>query len=248
MIELLPLESILWNISRDIRQRFKEIRMSYTVLDSRSAQAGLAAAKVIRNTYSLLAMTLLFSALMAGASIALGAGRGAAMFSSLAALALIWLVLPRTANSGAGIGVVFAITGLLGFGLGPMLDAYLKLPNGSEIVMTALGGTGVIFLGLSAYALTTRRDFSFMGGFLLVGMLVVLGASLLNIFFAQPVATLAISAAVVMLMSGFILFDTSRMVNGGETNYVLMTVSLYLNIFNLFINLLQLLGVMRNDD
>ena len=222
--------------------------MSYTVLDTRSAQAGLAAAKVIRNTYSLLAMTLLFSALMAAASMAVGAGRGVALFSTLGALALVWFVLPRTANSGAGIGVVFAITGLMGFGLGPMLDAYLKLPNGSEIVMTALGGTGAIFLGLSAYALTSRRDFSFMGGFLMVGMLVVLGASLLNLFFAMPVATLAISAAVVMLMSGFILFDTSRMVNGGETNYVLMTVSLYLNIFNLFTSLLQLLGIMRSED
>lgn len=222
--------------------------MSYTVLDTRSAQAGLAAAKVIRNTYSLLAMTLIFSGLMAAASMALGTGRGLALGATLGALALVWFVLPRTANSGAGIGVVFAITGLMGFGLGPMLDAYLKLPNGSEIVMTALGGTGVIFLGLSAYALTTRRDFSFMGGFLLVGMLVVLGASLLNIFFAQPVATLAISAAVVMLMSGFILFDTSRMVNGGETNYVLITVSLFLNIFNLFTSLLQLLGLMRSED
>ena len=222
--------------------------MPDSVLNHRGQVTTASVPKVIRNTYSLLAMTLLFSTLMAAASMAVGAGRGLALASSLGALALVWFVLPRTANSGAGIGVVFAITGLLGFGLGPMLDAYLKLPNGSEIVMTALGGTGTIFLGLSAYALTTRRDFSFMGGFLLVGMLVVLGASLLNIFFAQPVATLAISAAVVMLMSGFILFDTSRMVNGGETNYVVMTVSLYLNIFNLFTSLLQLLGIMRSED
>jgi len=144
--------------------------------------------------------------------------------------------------------VVFAITGLLGVGLGPMLTQYLKLPNGSEIVMMALGGTGVIFLGLSAYALTTRRDFSFMGGFLFVGMLLVLGASLLNIFLQMPVMSLVIPGAVVLLMSGFILFDTSRIINGGETNYVMATISLYLNIFNLFVSLLQLLGIARSDD
>ena len=222
--------------------------MSYTVLESRRETAALATTKVIRNTYSLLAMTLLFSALMAAASMAMDVGRGPAMLASLLALGLIWFALPRTANSGAGIGVVFAITGLMGFGLGPMLDAYLRLPNGGEIVMTALGGTGVIFLALSGYALTSKRDFSFMGGFLVVGMLVVLGASLLNLFFAVPAASLAISAAVIVLMSGFLLFDTSRMVNGGETNYVVMTVNLYLNIFNIFVNLLQILGVTRNDE
>jgi len=167
---------------------------------------------------------------------------------TLLAFGLIWFALPRTANSAAGLGVVFAITGLLGFGLGPILSMYLKLPNGSQTVMTALGGTGAIFLGLSAYALTTRRDFSFMGGFLFVGMLVVLGAGLLNIFLAVPALTLAISAVVILLMSGFILHDTSRMVNGGETNYILATVSLYLNMFNIFVSLLQLLGIAGSDD
>lgn len=204
--------------------------------------------KLIRNTYTLLAMTLLFSAGTAALSMAVDLGRGTYLVSTLLAFALIWFALPRTANSGAGIGVVFAITGLLGFGLGPILSMYLSLPNGSQIVMTALGGTGVIFLGLSAYALTSRRDFSFMGGFLFVGMLVVLGAALLNIFLAVPALTLAISAGVILLMSGFILHDTSRMVNGGETNYVLATVSLYLNLFNIFVNLLQLLGVAGSDD
>jgi modulator of FtsH protease len=204
--------------------------------------------KLIRNTYTLLAMTLLFSAGMAALSMAVGLGRGASLVSTLVAFGLIWFALPRTANSAAGIGVVFAITGLLGLGLGPLLSAYLALPNGSQVVMTALGGTGVIFLGLSAYALTSRRDFSFMGGFLFVGMLVVLGAALLNIFLAVPALTLAISAGVILLMSGFILHDTSRMLNGGETNYVLATVSLYLNMFNIFVNLLQLLGIASNDD
>jgi len=220
--------------------------MPGTVISPRQETAALASNKVIRNTYTLLAITLLFSAVAGAVSMTMGIGSGASMVMSLAALGLIWLVLPRTANSAAGIGVVFAITGLLGASLGPMLNTYLKLPNGTELVMTALGGTGVIFLGLSAYALSTKRDFSFMGGFLFVGMLVVLGASLLNIFLEMPLLQLMIPAAVVMLMSGFILMDTSRMINGGETNYVMMMVSLYLNIFNIFISLLQLLGVRRD--
>jgi modulator of FtsH protease len=214
---------------------------------SRSGQSVLATNKLIRNTYTLLSMTLLFSALMAGLSMAVRVGPGAYLACTIGAFALIWLVLPRTANSASGIGVVFAITGLLGFSLGPILTMFLKMPGGAQTIMMALGGTGVIFLGLSGYALTTKRDFSFMGGFLFVGMLVVLGASLLNIFFAVPAASLAISAAVVMLMSGFILFDTGRLVNGGETNYVLATVSLYMSIFNIFINLLNLLGAMRDE-
>ena len=204
--------------------------------------------KLIRNTYSLLAMTLLFSAAMAALSMSIDLGRGTYLISMMVAFGLIWFVLPRTAHSAAGIGVVFAITGLLGFGLGPLLSMYLKLPNGPQVVMTALGGTGAIFLGLSAYALTTRRDFSFMGGFLFVGILVVLGAALLNIFLAMPLMTLVLSAAIVMLMSGFILYDTGRLVNGGETNYVLATVSLYLSIFNIFVSLLQLLGIAGSDD
>ena len=203
--------------------------------------------KLIRNTYLLLSMTLLFSAVTASLSVMLRMPPITYLVSLGAAIALMWLVLPRTAQSASGLGVVFGITGLLGFALGPILSMYLKLPHGPQLVATALGGTGAIFLGLSAYALTTRRDFNFMGGFLFVGILVVLGASLANIFLAMPALSLAVSAAVVMLMSGFILFDTSRMVHGGVDNYILATVSLYMNIFNLFISLLQLLGVARDD-
>jgi modulator of FtsH protease len=222
--------------------------MPTNIMTDSKTSAAVTTNKLIRNTYTLLALTLLFSAVTGGISMVLNVGHGLSLGASLVAMGLIWFVLPRTANSASGIGVVFAITGLLGFGLGPMLNAYLKLPNGTQLVMTALGGTGVIFLGLSGYALATKRDFSFMGGFLFVGMLVVLGASLLNIFLAVPAMTLAISAGVIMLMSGFILFDTGRLVNGGETNYVLATVSLYLSIFNIFINLLQILGLTRSDD
>ncbi len=203
--------------------------------------------KLIRNTYMLLSLTLLFSAVTASVSVMLRMPPMTYLVSVGIAFALMWLVLPRTADSASGLGVVFAITGLLGFALGPILSMYLKLPHGPQLVATALGGTGIIFLGLSTYALTTRRDFNFMGGFLFVGMLVVLGASLANIFLAIPALSLAMSAVVVMLMSGFILFDTSRMVHGGVDNYILATVSLYMNIFNLFISLLQLLGITRDD-
>ena len=192
-------------------------------------------------------MTLLFSAFTAAVSVFLQMPGFTYLLSVGGAFLLMWLVLPKTANSAAGLGVVFAITGLLGFGLGPILNMYLSLANGPQIIATALGGTGVIFLGLSGYALTTRRDFSFLGGFLFVGLLVVFGAALLNIFFAVPALSLALSAAIVMLMSGFILFDTSRMVNGGVDNYILATVQLYLNIFNLFVSLLHLLGFSSNE-
>ena len=218
-----------------------------TPVSTRAQTSALATNKLIRNTYMLLSMTLLFSAFTAAISVFLQMPPMTYLISVGGAFLLIWLVLPRTANSAAGLGVVFAITGLLGFALGPILMRYLSLPDGPQIVATALGGTGVIFLGLSAYALTTRRDFSFLGGFLFVGLLVVFGAALLNIFFAVPAVSLALSAAIVMLMSGFILFDTSRMVNGGIDNYILATVSLYMNIFNLFISLLQLLGFARDD-
>lgn len=204
--------------------------------------------KVLKNTYALLAMTLLFSALTAGVSIVMNPPHFTGLVTSILALLLLWFVLPRTANSVMGLAVVFGVTGLLGFGLGPLLNAYLNTANGSQIVMTALGGTGIIFLALSAYALTTKRDFSFMGGMLMVGMIVVVIAAIANIFLAMPALSLTISAVVILLMSGFILYDTGRIVNGGETNYILATVSLYLSIYNIFVSLLQLLGIFGGDD
>lgn len=204
--------------------------------------------KVLKNTYALLSMTLLFSALMAGVSMAVNPPQFTGLVTSIAAIAMMWFVLPRTANSGAGVLVVFGITGLLGFGLGPLLNAYLNTANGAQLIMTSLGGTGIIFLALSAYALTTKRDFSFMGGMLMVGMIVVLIAALANIFLQMPALSLTISAVIILLMSGFILYDTSRIVNGGETNYVVATIGLYLSIYNIFVSLLQLLGVMSSDD
>ncbi|HEB57903.1 MAG TPA: Bax inhibitor-1/YccA family protein [Gammaproteobacteria bacterium] len=215
---------------------------------SRTTESALATNKVLRNTYSLLSMTLLFSALMAALSMYIQTSPMTYLWSIGGAFLLIWLVLPRTANSAAGIWVVFAITGLMGFALGPILSQYLALANGAQLIMTALGGTGVIFLGLSGYALTTKRDFSFLGGMLFVGLLVLLLAALGNIFFEIPALSLAISAAVILLFSGFILYDTSRIINGGETNYLMATVALYLDIFNIFIHLLNLLGALSGDD
>jgi modulator of FtsH protease len=204
--------------------------------------------KVLRNTYMLLSMTLAFSALTAGISMSVNLGSGAAAMMSIAAIVLVWFVLPRTANTAMGLPVVFLFTGLLGAALGPMLNRYLALPNGSEMVMQALGGTAIVFMSLSAYVLTTKKDFSFLGGFLFVGLMVVIvgmvGAMIAAFFFGVDVSffSLVMSGVIVLLMSGFILFDTSRIITGGETNYIMATVSLYLNIYNLFTALLHIIG------
>ncbi len=201
--------------------------------------------KLIKNTYILLSMTLMFSAATAFLSIALQASFGTAFVATLVGIGLLWFVLPRTANSATGIPVIFGITGLLGFGLGPIIGYYLSV--NPSIVMTALGGTGAIFLGLSGYALTTRKDFSFMGGFLMVGLLVVIGAMILNIFLAMPALFLAVNAAIVMIMSGLILFQTSSLIRGGETNYIMATAGLFLSILNMFTALLHLFGALGDD-
>jgi modulator of FtsH protease len=201
--------------------------------------------KLIKNTYILLSMTLIFSAITAFLSIALQASFGTAFVATLVGIGLLWFVLPRTANSATGIPVIFGITGLLGFGLGPIIGYYLAV--NPSIVMTALGGTGAIFLGLSGYALTTRKDFSFMGGFLMVGLLVVIGAMILNIFLAMPALFLAVNAAIVMIMSGLILFQTSSLIRGGETNYIMATAGLFLSILNMFTALLHLFGALGDD-
>jgi modulator of FtsH protease len=210
---------------------------------SRSAESVLSTNKVIRNTYSLLSMTLVFSAVMAFIAMNINVSSGAALIANIAAIAMMWFVLPRTANSASGIPVIFAITGLFGLGLGPMLNYYMKIDP--SIVMTALGGTGVIFLGLSGYALTTRKNFNFMGGFLMVGMFVIIGASLLNIFLNIPALFLTVNAAVIMIMSGFILYETSAIIHGGERNYIMATASLFLSILNMFTALLNILGNSR---
>lgn len=213
---------------------------------SRSQDSILATNKVLKNTYLLLSMTLIFSGLMAFVGIAMNLGSGAAMIASFAAIGLLWFALPRTANSTAGIPVLFGITGLLGLGLAPMLNYYLAV--NPSIVSTALGGTGVIFLGLSGYALTTRKDFSFMGGFLMVGLMVAIVAAIANIFLQMPVLHLIISAVIMVIMSGFILWETSSIIHGGQTNYIMAAASLFISILNIFQSLLHILGAFGGDD
>jgi len=214
-----------------------------------ASQAGsaLATNKLIKNTYMLLSATLIFSAIMAAVSVVVQPPGMTYLVCVIGSMLLGIFVLPKTANSSAGLGVIFLITGLLGFGLGPIITQYLALPKGPQIVGTAFGGTGIIFLSLSGYALTSKRDFSFMGGFLFAGMMVVMLTMIANIFLDIPGLALAMSAAIILLMSGLILFDTSRMINGGETNYIFATYGLYLSIFNIFISLLHILGVMGDD-
>jgi len=220
---------------------------SLHTMTSAGMESILSTNKVLKNTYMLLSMTLVFSAITASISMAMGLGQGAAMVLMLVGFGLLFVV-HKTADSSKGIIAIFAFTGVMGASIGPMLTYYLAMPNGPEVVMQALGGTAIIFFGLSAYALTTRKDFSFMGGFLMVGLLVAVVAMIANIFLHIPALSLTISAAVVMIMSGLILFDTSRIINGGETNYIRATVSLYLNIYNLFIHLLHLLSALNGRD
>ncbi len=219
-----------------------------TLSSVRSESQILSTNRVLKNTYALLSMTLFFSALMAGVSMAVNPPHGVGLVTSLIAMGLIWFALPRTANSSKGIWVVFAITGLLGFGLGPLLNAYLSMAGGGQIVSTAFGGTGLIFLGLSGYALTSKKDFSFLVGFLMVGMVIAIVAMIANIFLGMPALSLAISAAVILIMSGFILYDTSAIIRGEQTNYILATVGMYLSIFNIFIHLLNLLSAFAGDE
>jgi len=219
----------------------------YENVVAHSGASAVSSNKVLKNTYMLLSATLAFSALTAMLSMVIGVPPMAYLGSVIVAMVLGIFVLPKTANSSKGIGVIFLITGLLGFGLGSILSMYLALPNGPQIIATAFGGTGIIFLGLSGYALTSKRDFSFMGGFLFAGMMVLVLAMVANIFLQMPALALAVSAGIILVMSGFILFDTSRIISGGETNYIMATYGLYLSIFNIFISLLNILGIMGDD-
>ena len=212
-----------------------------------SQQSALATNKVLRNTYTLLSMTLLFSAACAGAAVMLNMPPMGIVITLVGYFGLLFLT-TKLRNSVWGLVSVFALTGFMGLTLGPILSMYLSIPNGEQIVMTAMGGTGVIFLGLSGYALTTRKDFSFLGGFLMVGILVAFLAGIASMFFSMPGLSLAVSAMFVLLMSGLILYQTSQIIHGGETNYIRATVTLFISIYNLFISLLQLLGAFGGND
>ena len=211
-----------------------------------SLRSALATNKVIRNTYLLLAMTLAFSALTAAASMSMNLPHPGLVITLVGYFGLLFLT-TKFRDRALGLAFVFGLTGFMGYTLGPILYAYLGMPNGPQLVMTALGATGAVFLGLSGYALTSRKDFSFMGGFLMVGILVAFLAGLGAIFFDMPVLSLAVSAMFVLLMSGLILYQTSNIIHGGETNYIMATVTLYVSIFNLFTSLLHLLGFANRD-
>jgi modulator of FtsH protease len=203
--------------------------------------------KVLRNTYALLSMTLLFSALTASITMALKLPHPGVLITLVGYFALLFAT-AKFRNSGLGLVFVFALTGFMGYTLGPILSSYLSLPNGSQIVMNAFMATGVLFLGLSGYALTSRKDFSFMGAFLTVGIIVGFLAGLGALLFEMPGLSLAVSAMFVLLMAGLILYETSNIIHGGETNYIMATVTLYVAIFNLFTSLLHLLGFANGQE
>ena len=196
---------------------------------------------VLRNTYWLLSLTLAFAAFTAGASMALNLPHPGLLLTLAGYFGLLFLT-SHYRNSALGLACVFALTGFMGYTLGPIINAYIGMTGGARIVMTAFAGTGVIFLGMSGYALVTRRDFSFLGGMLFVGILVAFLAGLAALFFDMPSLSLAVSAMFVLLMSGLILHETQQIANGGETNYIMATVTLFVSIFNLFTSLLHLLG------
>lgn len=209
-------------------------------------QSALATNQVLRNTYMLLAMTLLFSAACAGMAIAFSLPY-LGPWVTLGGYFLLLFLTTRFRNSAAGLVCVFALTGFMGATLGPLLGFYLQMPGGPQLVTNALAITGITFVGLSAYTIKSGRNFSFMGGFLVAGILVAFLCGLAALFFELPTLGLAVSAMFVLLMVGLILFQTSNIIHGGETNYIMATVTLYVAIYNLFTSLLHLLGVMGDD-
>jgi modulator of FtsH protease len=217
--------------------------MNSPYVQTQTGSTSVSINKVLKNTYILLGMTLAFSALTATLATMMNIGGGASLVLMLVGFGLLFVV-SKTADSGKGLFWVFMFTGVMGASLGNMLNHYLAMENGASLIMQALGSTALIFFALSAYALSSKKDFSFMGGFLMTGMIVVLIAMIANIFLQIPIMQVVISSVVVLIMSGFILFDTSRIINGGETNYIRATVSLYMNLFNLFIHLLSLLNIL----
>ena len=220
---------------------------SLTNASPRTQTAVLGTNTVIRNTYALLSMTLLFSALTAAVSMVLNLPHPGLLLTLGGYFGLLFLT-TKFRDTAWGLACVFALTGFMGYTLGPILNAYLAMANGGQLVMTAMGATGGIFLGLSAYALTTRKDFSFMGGFLMVGILGAFLAGLGAVFFEMPGLSLAVSSMFVLLMGGLILYQTSAIIHGGETNYIMATLTLYVSIFNLFTSLLHLLGAFNNEE
>ena len=218
-----------------------------TVHTSR-AQTALATNSVLRNTYMLLSMTLLFSAAVAGTAMALNAPHPGIIITLVGYFGLLFAV-EKTKDSAMGLVSVFALTGFMGYTIGPIINMYLtQFSNGGEIVMMALGGTGAIFLGMSGYALASGRRFNQWAGMLFVGIMVAFVMGLIAVIFSIPALSMAVSALFVLLMAGLIVYQTGEIVHGGETNYITATVTLFVTIYNLFLSLLQLLGVFAGEE
>jgi modulator of FtsH protease len=211
------------------------------------AEYAVDGAKVLRNTYALLAMTLIFSAGTAALSMAFNWPHPGIIITLVGFYGLLFAI-EKTKNSGMGIVLTFALTGFMGLTLGPILSMYAKLPGGTATIATALGLTGLIFVAMSGWVLSTGKDLSNMGKTLMVGILVAFGLGIANIFIGLPMISLAVSAMFIVLMSGMIAYQTSAILHGGETNYISATVTLYVSIYNLFLSLLQILGIMGSDD
>lgn len=213
-----------------------------------SAQATqLETSKVLRNTYALLAMTLGFSGLVAFAAQQAHVPHPGLLLTLVGFYGLYFLTM-KLRNSGWGLLSTFALTGFMGYTLGPILNRYLGMANGAELIVSAFTMTAVVFGGLSAYVLVTRKDMSFLSGFLTVGFFVLLGGSIAAMLFHLNALQLALSAGFVLFSSVAILWQTSEIIHGGERNYILATISLYVSIYNLFLSLLQLFGIMGRDD
>ncbi len=214
-----------------------------------STQArGISINSVLKNTYQLLSATLLFSGLMAYLAMSLNLPHFGLLITLGGYFGLLYLT-NKLKSSSYGILAVFALTGFMGLTLGPIIGAYTAaFSNGSELIAMAMTGTGIIFLSLSFYAITSGKDFSFLSGFLTAGIVVAFLAGIAAYFFAMPALSLAVSAAFILLMSGLILFETSNIIRGGETNYIMATVTLFISIYNLFLSLLHLLGVFSGED
>ncbi len=229
-----------------MNDRYQSLRNHSFGAHAATSVMDVAVHRVLRNTYMLLALTLGFSAIAAGASAALGLPHPGILITLVGYFGLLFLI-NKNRDRGLGVVFLFALTGFMGYTLGPIISHYLNMPNGAQTVMMAMGGTAAIFLGLSAYVLVSKRDMSFMGGFLAVGILVAFLAGLAAIFLQITALSLTVSAVFVLLMSGMILYETSNIVRGGETNYVMATLSLFVSIFNLFTSLLHLLGFANNE-
>jgi len=228
------------------------MQSDYQIANTAGTALAAGAHKVLRNTYMLLGITMIPTVIGAMVGMTMNfawAAQHPIMFAlgSLAAMFGLFFGIQANRNSALGVVLLLVLTGLMGVMLGPILQVALHLKNGAQLVGLAAGGTGIIFLTLAGIATTTKKDFSFMGNFLMVGIILLIVASLANMFFQIPALALALSGAAVLLFSGFILYDVSRVVNGGETNYVMATLAIYLDIYNLFVNLLQLLMALLGE-